>query len=118
MNNKPASKSSWIDEYHDGTRYGLEGTILIDEKSQFQRITLIDSKRYGKALLLDGSWMTAEFQEKNYHECLVHPALSSSQTINKVLIIGRMEKQKNFELIINSLKNTEFHLDIFGEGSL
>ncbi len=37
---------------------------------------------------------------------------------NKVLAIGRFEKQKNFELIINSLKNTEFNLDLFGEGSL
>tara|TARA_B100000965_G_C19602292_1_gene763502 strand:- start:417 stop:1541 length:1125 start_codon:yes stop_codon:yes gene_type:complete len=44
--------------------------------------------------------------------------LPSKKRANKVLVIGRMEKQKNFELIINSLKNTEFDLDIFGEGSL
>ena len=44
--------------------------------------------------------------------------LPSKKRANKVLVIGRMEKQKNFELIINSLKNTEFDLDFFGEGSL
>jgi spermidine synthase len=78
----------WIDEYHQGTRYGMEGTILIDENSAYQRITLIESKRYGKCLLLDDCWMTAEHQEKHYHECLVHPALCSAKRLNKILIIG------------------------------
>ena len=79
---------SWIDEYHKGVRYGLEGKVLIDEESEYQRITVIESKRYGKALLLDGCWMTAEKQEKNYHECLVHPALCSANEIKNGLIIG------------------------------
>ena len=79
---------NWIDEYHNGARYGLAGKILIDEKSCFQRITIIESEKYGKSLLLDGCWMTTEYQEKSYHECLVHPALCSSSKIDKVLIIG------------------------------
>ncbi len=49
---------------------------------------MIESYRYGKGLLLDGCWMTAEHQEKHYHECLVHPALSSTSLPKKVLIIG------------------------------
>ncbi len=80
--------NSWIDEYHNGVRYGLEGTVLFEEQSQYQHITIIESKRYGKGLLLDGCWMTAEKQEKHYHECLVHPALCSAEKINKILIIG------------------------------
>ena len=85
MKSTPALINSWIDEYHQGTRYGMEGKILIDEQSTFQRITLIESKRYGIALLLDGCWMTAEAQERHYHECLVHPALCSAKSINKIL---------------------------------
>ena len=88
MDNAFTSMTDWIDEVHNGVRYGLEGKVLINEKSLFQEIKIIESSRYGKGLLLDGCWMTAELQERHYHECLVHPALCSSAQINKILIIG------------------------------
>ena len=78
----------WIDEYHGDTRFGLKGKIIIEVKSRFQKITIFKSNHYGNALLLDNCWMTAEFQEKQYHECIVHPALSSTKNLDKVLIIG------------------------------
>jgi len=53
----------WIDENHNGVRYGLEGRVLVEEQSPFQSIKVIESERYGKGLLLDGCWMTAEHQE-------------------------------------------------------
>ena len=84
----PAPINSWIDEHHQGVRYGLEGRVLVEEKSKHRRITIIDSKRYGKGLLLDGCWMTAEYQEKHYHECLVQPALCSAEAIRNILVIG------------------------------
>ncbi len=82
------STPGWIDEHHLGVRYGLEGRVLVEEQSPFQRITVIDSLRYGKGLLLDGCWMTAERQERQYHESLVHPALCSAAQIERVLVIG------------------------------
>lgn len=88
MEHMPAPSNSWIDEYHQGIRYGMECKVLVDESSSFQRIMIIDSHRYGKGLLLDGRWMTAEHQEKHYHESLVHPALCSSKELKRVLIIG------------------------------
>ena len=78
----------WIDEEHRGVRYGLAGRVLVEEQSDFQRITVIESERYGKGLLLDGCWMTAERQERHYHESLVHPALCSAAAIERVLVIG------------------------------
>ena len=78
----------WIDEYHQGVRYGLEGKVIVKESSPFQKITIYESKRYGKALLLDDCWMTAEKNEKYYHESLIHPALSGSKQIDNILIIG------------------------------
>ena len=78
----------WIDEHHNGVRYGLEGRVLVEETSPFQRITVIESERYGNGLLLDGCWMTAERQERHYHESLVHPALCSAASIERVLVIG------------------------------
>ena len=78
----------WIDEHHEGVRYGLAGAVLVDEQSDFQRITVVDSERYGRGLLLDGCWMTAERQERHYHEALVHPALCSAKAIERILVIG------------------------------
>ena len=79
---------SWIDENHRGVRYGLTGHLLVEENSPFQRISVIDSERYGKGLLLDGCWMTAAQQECHYHEPLVHPALCGADSIGRVLVIG------------------------------
>ena len=60
MNYKLKTKSEWLDEYHQGVRYGLKGKLILEESSPFQKITIYESKRYGKALLLDDCWMTAE----------------------------------------------------------
>lgn len=84
----PEHANNWIDEYQLGVRYGLEGKVLIEESSAYQEITIFESTRYGKGLLLDGCWMTAEHQEKHYHECLVHPALCSAENLDKILVIG------------------------------
>jgi spermidine synthase len=82
------AQEGWIDEIHQGVRYGLAGRVLCEERSPFQRVTIIESDRYGKGLLLDGCWMTAEHQEKHYHESLVHPALCGAEGIERVLVIG------------------------------
>ena len=37
---------------------------------------------------------------------------------NKLLSIGRLENQKNYEFLIKNLVNTKFTLDIYGEGTL
>ena len=80
--------TSWIDEYHKGSRFGLNGKILIKKTSKYQEIIVIKNDYYGKALMLDGCWMTSLKDEKYYHECLVHPALSCIDEKSNVLIIG------------------------------
>jgi len=52
----PLFASGWIDEIFDGVRYGLEGTVVAEQDSAFQKVTIIDIQRYGKGLLLDGCW--------------------------------------------------------------
>jgi len=80
--------STWIDEYHKGSRFGINEKILIKKTSKYQEIIVIENGYYGKALMLDGCWMTSLKDEKYYHECLVHPALSSIDEKSNVLIIG------------------------------
>jgi len=83
-----ADITTWIDEYHRGSRFGLNGKILIKKTSKYQEIIVIENEYYGKALMLDGCRMTSLKDEKYYHECLVHPALSSIYEKSNVLIIG------------------------------
>ena len=80
--------NGWVDEIHEGVRYGLAAQVIAERDSPYQRVTIIDSDRYGKGLLLDGCWMTAERQERHYHEAIVHPALCSAAAIERVLVIG------------------------------
>ena len=51
MTKASPATGGWIDEHHEGVRYGLAGQVLLDEQSSFQRITVIDSERYGRGLL-------------------------------------------------------------------
>ena len=78
----------WIDENHKDSRYGLKGKLVVRKKTAFQEIIILKTFEYGNALMLDGCWMTSDRDEKYYHECLVHPALSNLSKINTVLIIG------------------------------
>tara|TARA_B100000900_G_scaffold307761_1_gene266429 strand:- start:4061 stop:4936 length:876 start_codon:yes stop_codon:yes gene_type:complete len=80
--------SVWIDEYQKDSRFGLKGKLLFKKTSLFQEIIVIENEEYGKALMLNGCWMTSSKDEKYYHECLVHPALSSLKNISNILIIG------------------------------
>ena len=80
--------SGWVDESFDGVRYGLAGRVIAEAHSPFQRVTIIESERYGRGLLLDGCWMTAEGQERQYHEAIAHPALCGAAAIERVLVIG------------------------------
>ena len=44
--------------------------------------------------------------------------LFDSRISNKLISVGRLESQKNYPLLIRSLKNTKLSLDLVGEGSL
>ncbi|KAI5320130.1 hypothetical protein L3X38_039838 [Prunus dulcis] len=56
--------------------------------SDFQDIVLLDTKRFGKALVIDGKLQSAERVEFIYHECLVHPALLLHDNPKTIFIMG------------------------------
>ncbi|KAK9948053.1 hypothetical protein M0R45_003642 [Rubus argutus] len=82
--------------------------VLLTGASEFQHVALIDSKRFGKALVIDGRMQSAENDEFIYHECLVHPALLLHQNPQNVFIMGGGEgstarevlKHKDLEKVI------------------
>jgi len=80
----------WYDEiFDDHTRLGLRVTkTLFSERSDHQKVEVIDTVGFGRVLVVDGVFMTSEYDEFLYHEMLVHPALTSAPAISRVLVIG------------------------------
>tara|TARA_B100002019_G_C21206370_1_gene566901 strand:- start:60 stop:1175 length:1116 start_codon:yes stop_codon:yes gene_type:complete len=86
------------------------------------QITLIFSDQYSVTSKAD-----LEFLNKNYlykNKILLRPnwvevnlARSGSKENNKILAVGRLEEQKNFKELIREVKDTDFEIDIYGEGA-
>lgn len=80
----------WYEEGHEDTlRISLKVIrSLFVGQSDFQRVEIVETELMGKALAIDGFWMTSERDERHYHEMIVHPAMCTAPKISRVLIIG------------------------------
>ena len=80
----------WIDEnWNNQIRHSLKVLDwLHDEQSPHQHIQVVDTEVYGRVLVLNGIFQTSEHDEHFYHEMLVHPALCTAPSIERVLIVG------------------------------
>jgi len=61
---------------------------LFKEKTQFQKLELIDTDEFGTVLLLDEITQVGEKNDFQYHEPMVHPALCSHPDPRDILVIG------------------------------
>ena len=82
-------QESWISESWENveTRYRIREVIL-DKKTDFQHLQIVETYEYGKMLLLDGIVQTTERDEFIYHEMMVHVPMMSHPGPRKVLVIG------------------------------
>ena len=80
----------WYDEvFEDKLRLGLKlKRSLFTGQSDYQKVEIVETELLGKALLIDGLWMTSEGDEAPYHELIVHPALTTARELKRVLVIG------------------------------
>jgi spermidine synthase len=82
----------WIED--DSTTPGEQVRIecvreIFRARSPFQQVRIVETVRYGRALLLDGKTQSAESDEALYHETLVHPALlHAAAPPRRVAILG------------------------------
>ncbi len=81
----------WLLEWQ--TPYEFHGhlidKVLAEEKSEYQHVMLVEFKRFGKGLIIDGKIQSTIYDEHIYHELLVHPLLLSLEKEPKdVLILG------------------------------
>jgi spermidine synthase len=77
-------------EYHSpssGIFFKLK-KLLYRDKSDYQKIEVIENEYFGRVLLLDGLVQTTERDEFFYHEMLVHPAFVSHPAPQNILVIG------------------------------
>jgi len=57
-------------------------------RTPFQSVGVIRTPVLGKMLVLDGDTQSSEYDEKIYHESLVHPAMAGAADRSDVLILG------------------------------
>ncbi|KAE8664364.1 Thermospermine synthase ACAULIS5 [Hibiscus syriacus] len=81
---------SWYEETIDEDlkwSFALK-SVLYKGASEYQDIALLDTKRFGKVLVIDGKMQSAEVDEFIYHECLIHPALFFHSKPKTMFIMG------------------------------
>jgi spermidine synthase len=71
----------------DGYRYAIS-RVLVWKRTRFQDLAIVESRSFGKALLLDGNWQSSVVDEFLYHEPLVHPAMVLHGSPRSVAILG------------------------------
>ncbi len=71
--------------------FGITAKInrtYVDEQTDFQHLAMIDTKEWGRMLVLDGMVMTTVRDEFVYHEMVAHPALVTHPHPKQVLVVG------------------------------
>ncbi|KAL3648953.1 amp-CoA ligase [Castilleja foliolosa] len=94
-------KSCWYEEeIEENLRWCFAlNSILHTGASQYQDIQLLDTKPFGKALIIDGKLQSAEIDEFIYHESLVHPALLNHPNPKTIFIMGGGEGSTAREIL-------------------
>ncbi|HWT26507.1 MAG TPA: polyamine aminopropyltransferase [Mobilitalea sp.] len=80
----------WYTEHHtDHVDFSIKvKEQLVNLKSDYQHIAVLDSFEFGRILTLDGYLMVTEKDEFIYHDMIVHVPMATNPAIKKVLVIG------------------------------
>lgn len=78
-----------VDQLSDGFGFFVRaGQRIAHVKSPYQDIEVIDTPQFGRALRIDGLFMTSEHDEFFYHESMVHMGAVAHPAPRRVLIVG------------------------------
>lgn len=81
---------SWICEKHTegyAVKWKIKD-ILHEEQTRYQKLAVVDTLEWGKALLLDDALQISEKDEFIYHEMISHVGMCTHPCPERVLIIG------------------------------
>ncbi|TKY74864.1 Thermospermine synthase ACAULIS5 [Spatholobus suberectus] len=106
--------SSWYEEViDDDLKWSFAlNSVLHRGISDYQEIALLDTKRFGKALMIDGKMQSAEMDEFIYHECLIHPPLLCHPNPKTMFIMGGGEGSTAREALKHKLMERVIMCDI------
>ena len=96
MTNAPqttAPLESYGGELHEEIRdYGellvYNNKLIVEEQTEFQKLTVFENPILGKVLGSDGISQTSEAEENIYHEMMTHVPIFAHGNVESVLIIG------------------------------
>lgn len=82
--------STWFTEQlHSFYRKDLHVTrVLVDERTPYQHLQLLETEFFGNALVLDGIIQVTERDNHGYHEMIVHVPMLAVDRPRRVLIVG------------------------------
>lgn len=106
--------SRWIYDYFNQFeihKHAIKGTVYFGE-SEFQEIVVAETECFGRCLILDNEFQSAELDEYVYHESLVQPALILHPEPTKVAIIGGGEGAALREVLRHQSVNKAIMVDI------
>ena len=84
--NKQIRHSEYTSSY-GGWFYDVK-KVLRTARTKWQRIDVVETREFGRALLLDGITQLTETQEYQYHEPMAHVPLLSHPCPRRALVIG------------------------------
>lgn len=88
---------------------------ILSTKTRFQKVELVESKGFGRVVILDNKIQSAEKDEFIYHEALVHPSMILHPMPEKVLILGGGEGATLREVLKHPTVKQVVMIDIDGE---
>jgi spermidine synthase len=91
--------------------HGID-TVVFSKQTQFQQVEILDTKSYGRCLVLDGKMQSSETDEFIYHEALVHPAMLTHPNPEKVFIVGGGEGATLREILRHNTVRKVLMVDI------
>ena len=80
----------WFSDIHtDGVKLSIRiEEQLFSAQSEVQRIDVLESKDFGKILVVDGDLMLTERDEFIYHEMITHVPMAVHPDVREVLVVG------------------------------
>jgi spermidine synthase len=93
----------------------LTSAPRVSVKTAFQKMDIVDTIPYGRALFLDGKIQSGQADEFIYHECLVHPAMVTHAGPRRVFIAGGGEGATLREILRHQTVESVVMVDIDGE---
>lgn len=77
------------DEHTDNVKLSIRvDHQVFSAESEYQRIDVLESREFGKILVVDGDLMLTEMDEFIYHEMITHVPMAVHPQVEKVLVIG------------------------------